>query len=87
MNKLLFLILIALTVWGCDVVPSVNILGAYFPSWLFCMTGGAVFTGLIHIVLRQYHVSDYLSSGMLAVTYCSLSIIIALTGWLSFFKN
>ncbi|HDS1775803.1 TPA: hypothetical protein QEM49_000264 [Pseudomonas putida] len=27
---------------GCSTVPSINVFGAYFPDWLFCIMGAIV---------------------------------------------
>jgi len=33
-----------LLIAGCGVAPSVNILGSFFPAWLFCIVIGIVLT-------------------------------------------
>ena len=33
-----------LPITGCGVAPSVNILGSFFPAWLFCIAIGIVLT-------------------------------------------
>lgn len=33
--------------------PSINIVGAYFPDWLFCMAGGVLSTVVIYVYLSS----------------------------------
>ncbi len=37
-------VIMSLCVTGCSRSPSVNVLGAYFPDWLFCIAAGVLFT-------------------------------------------
>ncbi len=44
---------ILLSLPGCGVAPSVNILGSFFPAWLICIVAGVVLT----ILTRQVFVA------------------------------
>lgn len=72
---------------GCSYVPSINVLGAYFPGWLFCMAGGIVLTGVVHLTFHFIWKEDGLGMEILAIIYCALAITFALAGWIIFFRN
>ena len=69
---------------GCSRAPSINFLGAFFPSWLFCLLGGVILTLLTRAVLiktgRIAHV------GPLLLLYPALGVAFAFLCWLVFFQ-
>jgi hypothetical protein len=68
-------------------IPSINVLGAYFPDWMFCIVGALVLTILIHMAVapsRWYRALGRL--GPLALVP-SVSLILALLGWVVCFQN
>lgn len=75
---------------GCATSPSISVLGAYFPDWLFCMAGAMFATALIHAGLRasgRLKQPERPGSLTLPLAYFALTVILALTGWLLFFQN
>ena len=72
---------------GCATSPSVGVLGAFFPDWLFCMVGAIVVTALIHAGLRAAGLLRHPGRLMLPVVYSALTMTLALVGWLIFFQN
>ncbi len=38
---------------GCQQAPSFNVLGSYFPAWLFCLFVAMVLTVVARAVLRK----------------------------------
>lgn len=70
---------------GCTRSPSVNVLGAYFPDWLFCIVAGVVLTVAVYrILVRLPGGSDF---GPAAVVYPTLVTLLALIVWLIFFQQ
>ena len=70
---------------GCARSPSINVLGSFFPGWVFCMAGGLVLTLVVRAVLiRTGHIH---SVGPLIIVYPSLMTIFAFIGWIIFFQN
>jgi hypothetical protein len=72
---------------GCATAPSIGVLGAFFPDWLFCIVGAIAGTALIHAAL---HATGWLKpsgKATLPLAYCALTVILALGGWLIFFQN
>ncbi|MFM0505287.1 YtcA family lipoprotein [Paraburkholderia caffeinilytica] len=65
--------------------PSVNVLGAYFPDWLFCIVAGVVLTVVIYLVLTGLPGSRRF--GPAAVVYPTLVILLSLVVWLIFFQQ
>ena len=72
---------------GCAQSPSINVLGAYFPDWMFCIIGAIVLTACVHGVINVLGLADRLGGPWLAVIYTVLAAALALGGWLVFFQN
>jgi hypothetical protein len=72
---------------GCAVAPSVGVLGAFFPDWLFCVVGAIAGTALIHAALRATGRLQQPGELTLTVAYSALTAVLALAGWLVFFQN
>lgn len=72
---------------GCATTPSISVLGAYFPDWLFCIVGAIVATGAIHFLLRTGGLLVNFGPRYLPLAYAALTSALALAGWLIFFKN
>ena len=70
---------------GCAFAPSVNLFGASFPDWLFCLVGALLTTVVIHVVLSKRHSIARLHP--LSLSYPSLTTLFALLFWLGFFSH
>ncbi|MEN3295511.1 MAG: hypothetical protein V7642_4764 [Burkholderiales bacterium] len=70
---------------GCTRAPSITVLGAYFPDWLFCITGAVVLTVFVHVLARRGNFSDWLNPP--AIVYPTLTTGFALIAWLIFFHQ
>jgi len=72
---------------GCANAPSINVLGAFFPAWMFCIAGGIVGASVIRGVLtRRNRLAGY-APGVLPLIWTALSVLLALGCWILFFKN
>jgi hypothetical protein len=74
----------AVLVSGCANSPSIGVLGAYFPDWLFCIVAGVVFTIVIYLIANRLRVSHLM--GPAAVVYPTLVTFLSLVVWLVLFK-
>jgi hypothetical protein len=78
-----------LTAWfvvllqGCSRSPSTNILGAYYPDWLFCIVGAVAAVVVIRLVLLRVELDDWLYPQ--AVAYPALVALLSFLGWLLIF--
>ena len=74
-----------LALCGCEHVPSVNVLGAFFPSWMLCIIIGIV----LALVARQVLVVAGLDTwiGPRGLVYPALALAFTLAAWLAFFKG
>jgi len=70
---------------GCTIAPSVNVLGAYFPDWLFCIVAGVILTAVIHAIVSKRNIEPWLAPA--ALTYPALTTLFSLAVWLVFFQN
>ncbi len=78
--------LMTLLLGGCAVSPSINVLGAYFPDWMFCVVGAMGVATLVHFVMRALRGPSRTVSP-LPVTYFAVTAVVALAAWLAFFAN
>ncbi|CAB3790119.1 YtcA family lipoprotein [Pararobbsia alpina] len=71
---------------GCaSTSPSISVLGAYFPDWLFCIVAGVALTIVAYIVLERTQYSHRL--GPSVVVYPTLTTLFALAVWLILFQH
>jgi hypothetical protein len=70
---------------GCESSPSIGVLGAYFPDWLFCIVAGVVLTVVIYLIVKRLQ-ADHLM-GPSAVVYPTLVAFLALAVWLMLFQR
>ena len=70
---------------GCDHVPSQNILGSYFPSWMLCAVGGVVLTVVIRQLLEKTGVNAFMPARFLV--YVGLATALTFIIWLFWFGN
>lgn len=69
---------------GCSRSPDLNILGSYFPSWIFCVTAGIILSALARLLFLRLHVEQQLRP--LPLVYTCLALLFACTSWLLFFN-
>lgn len=69
---------------GCEHAPAVDVLGSFFPVWIFCIAGGIVATMVLDRVMIRFGARpDY---GPPVLVYPSLVIIFACSAWLMLFR-
>ena len=76
----------SLMLCGCDErVPSINVLGAFFPAWMLCIVAGIVLT----LIARQVFAAVGLDAwiGPRGVIYPALALAFMLAIWIAFFRN
>ena len=77
--------LLACGLSACSNAPSLPVLGAYFPDWLFCISGAVLLSLILHAVLARRGRVDLLAPAVL--TYPLLTALVALGAWLLFFQS
>ncbi|WP_311772072.1 YtcA family lipoprotein [Pseudomonas fluvialis] len=65
---------------ACSYSPSLNLLGAYFPDWLFCAVAALILTAVVHRVSSG---ASWLAPAV--ITYPLLFSTFSLVCWLLFF--
>jgi hypothetical protein len=86
MKKLLYLtVLCTVTLTGCRSAPAFNVLGSYFPAWLFCLLIGVLLTTAARVVLRKYNLLAALNPPLLM--YSCLTALFTFATWLIFFRT
>lgn len=81
------MVLLCTVLSGCTTAPSINVLGAYFPGWMFCIVGAIAVTSILHLILRGRGLLGVQGRGVLPIAYSALTVALALVGWILFFKN
>ena len=51
----LAILLPILVLTGCQRAPAFNVLGSYFPAWLFCLAVGMILTVGARVVFAQIY--------------------------------
>ena len=74
-----------LLITGCQQAPSFNVLGSYFPAWLFCLFVGVILTVVARAILRKYELGAALSPPLLM--YSCLTAFFTFILWLIFFRS
>ena len=69
---------------GCSHVPSIEIFGAYFPDWMFCIVGGIVMATFLRTIMQKVLGFEDFCFGSLVLYLAQVSIF-AVLGWLAFF--
>jgi hypothetical protein len=70
----------AAPVFGGVVAQSQNVLGAYFPSWMFCALAALGATALVRWLLVRNGVEKALPVPVLV--YSAMTVAFSLAGWL-----
>jgi hypothetical protein len=70
---------------GCAFSPSIGVVGAYFPDWLFCLVGAVLATVAVYATLASRGRAE--NFGPAPVVYPTLLLFFALLAWLIFFRN
>src|SRR5215470_13518505 len=70
---------------GCGVIPSVNILGSFFPAWLISIVIGVILTIISHQAFVLTKIAPYLRPA--AILYPCLILLWTLTTWLVVFAS
>jgi YtcA family len=81
-KRLLFLLLPLWLLAGCSRAPSVDILGSFFPAWLFCLALSVLLAALLRWVLSWFHTNLALP----VLAYPSLTALLTFALWLIFFQ-
>lgn len=77
-----WLVLLApLLLTGCSRAPSVDILGSFFPAWLFCLILAVLLATFIRLMLLRIRVKVVLP----ILVYPSLAALLTFALWLIFF--
>ena len=70
---------------GCQRVPSIDVLGAVFPSWMLCAIVGIALTLIVRRVLIAAGADGAL--GPRGVVYPALALALGLGTWLVLFRG
>jgi hypothetical protein len=67
---------------GCTRAPSFDVLGSFFPAWLFCVAIAIPLTVLTRWLLLRIHIVVVLP----VLVFPSLTALFAFAIWLTFFS-
>ena len=68
---------------ACSRAPSFEVIGSFFPAWMFCIIAALVSTGLIRLELVRRRLEKKV--GPLTVFYPSVAVAIACFLWIFLF--
>ncbi|WP_322044993.1 YtcA family lipoprotein [Paraburkholderia sp. J67] len=70
---------------GCSASPSISVLGAFFPDWMFSLVGGLLLTLIVHGVL--VHLQRERLLGPPLIVNSALITLFSLLVWLFIFNS
>ena len=69
---------------GCQRAPTFDILGSFFPVWIFCAVAGIIVAAMAReILIRTKYDAEI---GPPTLVYPSLAALVAFVTWLIFFR-
>lgn len=74
----------AMCMSGCVSSPSVAVLGAYFPDWMFCIVAGVLLTMVVYQILKRLRADRAI--GPSALVYPAFVAFFSLAVWLTAFR-
>jgi hypothetical protein len=77
-----FAFMAALSIGSCTRVPTFDVMGSLFPSWLVCLAAAILLTIAIRWLLMRLRIPLVFS----VVTYPSLTALLTFALWLAFFR-
>ena len=76
----------AFALCGCQArVPSVNVLGAFFPAWMLCIIAGLALALIARQLFDALGLNPWI--GPPAVVYPALAVGAMFATWIVFFQN
>ena len=79
------LTILSLTLAGCRVGPSIDVLGSFFPAWMLAIVIGLVITGVVRQLFIATDLHAYVRPQ--GLVYACLIILSTLTTWLLFLRD
>ena len=68
---------------GCRRAPSIDIIGSFLPSWMFCIAAAVIATGVVRWQLVRRSLEQKIPA--LVIFYPSLAVALACFFWLILF--
>ena len=69
---------------GCQRAPTFDILGSFFPAWIFCAVAGIIVAAVAREIFM--HMKFETEIGPPVLVYPSLAALVAFVTWLIFFR-
>lgn len=79
------LLVLVIFATACQTAPSFNILGSFFPVWIFCIITAIFATLAFRVFLIRYRLESEV--GPLVIIYPSFATFVACSMWLLFFRS
>jgi hypothetical protein len=70
---------------GCNHVPSQDILGSFFPSWMLCSAGGILFALVVRQIAIRTGIDAFVPARL--IIYFGLAASVTFVLWLVWFGN
>ncbi|ENB8498106.1 hypothetical protein ABIX24_002189 [Escherichia albertii] len=66
---------------GCSLSPAISFIGAYYPSWLFCVIASLIVTLITRRIIQRVNIN----LAFVGIIYTALFALYAMLFWLAFF--
>ncbi len=80
-RRALSLLFITPLLVSCSRAPAIDIMGSFFPAWLFCFVLAIVLTAFVRLALQRLHIQ----LAFPILVYPSLAAFFTFALWLIFF--
>jgi hypothetical protein len=69
---------------GCGRVPSIDVMGSFFPAWMICLTIAVILAFVVRYLLVRYRLESEV--GPLALFYPSVVLLFSALLWLILYR-
>ncbi|SHN65574.1 YtcA family lipoprotein [Desulfovibrio litoralis] len=84
-KKYIILCVSLICLGGCNLAPTQNFFGSFFPAWLYCIVFGIIATALSRKLLIFLKIDQYLK--MRVLVYFAMALAYIFLAWLLVFTD
>ena len=83
-KETLIVLALGLSCAGCNGAPAIDVLGSFFPAWMFCILAAVALAFVVRYFLLKHQLESEV--GHLAIYYPCVVVFFACGLWLLFFR-
>jgi hypothetical protein len=83
-KEMLTLLALALSCFGCNGAPAIDVLGSFFPAWMICIIAAVALAFVVRYFLLKHRMESEV--GPLAIFYPCVVVFFSCGLWLILFR-